>query len=177
MDHGREACVGFIRTQSDTAEVFQVTEEILDQLPPLFVARHVETQLARTLSRGEVVILDSLPPHKKRSCRRCVEICRCAVLVPVRRNAKKIVGQFAATIRSHKDTRVPMKRTALITGITGQDGSYLAELLLEKGYEVHGIKRRASNFNTQRIDHIYEDHHAPDPKLWLHYGDLSDASP
>lgn len=70
-----------------------------------------------------------------------------------------------------------MKRTALITGITGQDGSYLAELLLEKGYEVHGIKRRASNFNTQRIDHIYEDHHAPDPKLWLHYGDLSDASP
>ena len=68
-----------------------------------------------------------------------------------------------------------MKR-ALITGITGQDGSYLAELLLEKGYEVHGIKRRASSFNTQRIDHIYQDPHAPNPNLKLHYGDLSDTS-
>ncbi len=68
-----------------------------------------------------------------------------------------------------------MKR-ALITGITGQDGSYLAELLLEKGYEVHGIKRRASSFNTQRIDHIYEDPHEPNPKLKLHYGDLTDTS-
>ncbi|WP_424830076.1 GDP-mannose 4,6-dehydratase [Ruegeria sp.] len=69
-----------------------------------------------------------------------------------------------------------MAKTALITGITGQDGSYLAELLLEKGYEVHGIKRRASSFNTQRIDHIYQDPHEPDPKLRLHYGDLSDTS-
>lgn len=69
-----------------------------------------------------------------------------------------------------------MKRRALITGITGQDGSYLAELLIEKGYEVHGIKRRASSFNTQRIDHIYQDPHAPNPKLKLHYGDLSDTS-
>jgi GDPmannose 4,6-dehydratase len=68
-----------------------------------------------------------------------------------------------------------MKR-ALITGITGQDGSYLAEFLIEKGYEVHGIKRRASLFNTQRIDHIYEDPHNPDPKLRLHYGDLTDSS-
>ncbi|MDT0681539.1 GDP-mannose 4,6-dehydratase [Roseicyclus sp. F158] len=68
-----------------------------------------------------------------------------------------------------------MKR-ALITGITGQDGSYLAEFLLGKGYEVHGIKRRASSFNTQRIDHIYEDPHEPNPKLKLHYGDLSDSS-
>ncbi|MEI4195337.1 GDP-mannose 4,6-dehydratase [Roseovarius sp. E0-M6] len=68
-----------------------------------------------------------------------------------------------------------MKR-ALITGITGQDGSYLAELLLEKGYEVHGIKRRASSFNTARIDHIFEDPHAPDPSLKLHYGDLTDTS-
>jgi GDPmannose 4,6-dehydratase len=65
-----------------------------------------------------------------------------------------------------------MKR-ALITGITGQDGSYLAELLLEKGYEVHGIIRRASTFNTDRIDHIYQDPHIPDAKLFLHYGDLS----
>jgi len=69
-----------------------------------------------------------------------------------------------------------MAKKALITGITGQDGSYLAELLLEKGYEVHGIKRRASSFNTQRIDHIYQDPHTPDPKLTLHYGDLSDSS-
>lgn len=69
-----------------------------------------------------------------------------------------------------------MNKRALITGITGQDGSYLAEFLLEKGYEVHGIKRRASSFNTQRIDHIYQDPHAPDPKLSLHYGDLTDTS-
>ena len=69
-----------------------------------------------------------------------------------------------------------MTKTALITGITGQDGSYLAELLLEKGYEVHGIKRRASSLNTQRIDHIYQDPHAPNPKLKLHYGDLADSS-
>ncbi|KUJ81134.1 GDP-mannose 4,6-dehydratase [Ruegeria profundi] len=69
-----------------------------------------------------------------------------------------------------------MTKKALITGITGQDGSYLAEFLLEKGYEVHGIKRRASSFNTQRIDHIYQDPHVPNPKLHLHYGDLSDTS-
>lgn len=67
-------------------------------------------------------------------------------------------------------------RSALITGITGQDGSYLAELLLEKGYVVHGIKRRASSFNTTRIDHLYQDPHAPDPRLVLHYGDLTDSS-
>ncbi|GGI54422.1 GDP-mannose 4,6-dehydratase [Oxalicibacterium solurbis] len=69
-----------------------------------------------------------------------------------------------------------MNKVALITGITGQDGSYLAEFLLEKGYEVHGIKRRASLFNTDRIDHIYQDPHIPNPKLILHYGDLADTS-
>jgi len=69
-----------------------------------------------------------------------------------------------------------MTKRALITGITGQDGSYLAEFLLAKGYEVHGIKRRASSFNTQRIDHIYEDPHVSNPKLHLHYGDLTDSS-
>ena len=69
----------------------------------------------------------------------------------------------------------PMKK-ALITGITGQDGSYLAEFLLEKGYEVHGIKRRASLFNTQRVDHIYEDPHVEHQRFVLHYGDLSDSS-
>ena len=67
-------------------------------------------------------------------------------------------------------------KKALITGITGQDGSYLAEFLLAKGYEVHGIKRRASSLNTERIDHIYQDPHEPNPKLRLHYGDLSDTS-
>ncbi len=68
------------------------------------------------------------------------------------------------------------EKTALITGITGQDGAYLARLLLGKGYRVHGIKRRASSFNTQRIDEIYEDPHVPDPQLTLHYGDLTDAT-
>ncbi|GLX81292.1 GDP-mannose 4,6-dehydratase [Thalassotalea eurytherma] len=67
-------------------------------------------------------------------------------------------------------------KKALITGITGQDGSYLAEFLLEKGYEVHGIKRRSSSFNTERIDHIYQDPHEQNPKIVLHYGDLSDSS-
>ncbi len=69
-----------------------------------------------------------------------------------------------------------MTKKALITGITGQDGSYLAEFLLEKGYEVHGIKRRASSFNTQRIDHIYEDQHILNTRFKLHYGDLTDSS-
>ena len=71
---------------------------------------------------------------------------------------------------------VKNKKVALITGITGQDGSYLAEFLLEKGYEVHGIKRRASSFNTQRIDHIFQDPHINNPNLYLHYGDLTDSS-
>ena len=67
-------------------------------------------------------------------------------------------------------------KVALITGVTGQDGSYLAEFLLEKGYEVHGIKRRASSFNTQRVDHIFEDPHIKNAHFKLHYGDLSDSS-
>ncbi len=66
-------------------------------------------------------------------------------------------------------------KIAFITGVTGQDGSYLAELLLEKGYEVHGLIRRSSSFNTARIDHIYQDPHSPNPKLFLHYGDLTDG--
>jgi GDPmannose 4,6-dehydratase len=69
-----------------------------------------------------------------------------------------------------------MTKRALITGITGQDGSYLAELLLSKGYEVHGMIRRASTFNTARIDHLYTDPHSPDTRLFLHYGDLSDGA-
>ena len=68
------------------------------------------------------------------------------------------------------------EKTALITGITGQDGAYLARLLLDKGYRVHGIKRRSSSFNTSRIDDIYEDPHKPDPKLTLHYGDMTDST-
>jgi GDPmannose 4,6-dehydratase len=67
-------------------------------------------------------------------------------------------------------------KTALITGVTGQDGAYLSELLLKKGYEVHGIKRRSSNFNTQRIDHLYQDPHVENKKFILHYGDLTDTS-
>ena len=68
-----------------------------------------------------------------------------------------------------------MMKKALITGITGQDGSYLAEFLLSKGYEVHGIIRRASTFNTGRIDHLYVDPHNPEAELFLHYGDISDS--
>ena len=71
---------------------------------------------------------------------------------------------------------VRLAKTALITGVTGQDGSYLAEFLLEKGYDVHGIKRRASLFNTERVDHIYQDPHIPDGHFTLHYGDLTDGS-
>lgn len=69
-----------------------------------------------------------------------------------------------------------MKKRALVTGITGQDGSYLAESLLDKGYEVHGIKRRASLFNTDRIDHLYQDPHVADRRFYLHYGDLTDST-
>ena len=67
-------------------------------------------------------------------------------------------------------------KKAIITGITGQDGSYLAELLLEKGYEVHGIKRRSSSFNTSRIDHLYQDPHENNRNFILHHGDLTDTS-
>jgi len=81
-----------------------------------------------------------------------------------------IVGRFQTKVKG-----VVTKR-AFITGITGQDGSYLAELLLLKGYEVHGLIRRASTFNTSRIDHLYVDPHDPDAKLFLHYGDLSDGA-
>src|ERR1700746_3625534 len=73
-------------------------------------------------------------------------------------------------------TRVMRHKTALITGITGQDGAYLAELLLAKGYVVHGIKRRTSLINTQRIDHLYQDPHESDRRLVLHYGDMTDSS-
>jgi len=69
-----------------------------------------------------------------------------------------------------------MRKKALITGITGQDGAYLAEFLLKKDYEIHGIKRRASLFNTDRIDHLYQDPHEPDRRMILHYGDLTDAT-
>ena len=69
-----------------------------------------------------------------------------------------------------------MAKKALITGITGQDGSYLAEFLLSKGYEVHGLIRRSSSFNTQRIDHMYSDPHEPGARLLLHYGDLVDGA-
>src|ERR687889_808760 len=69
-----------------------------------------------------------------------------------------------------------MSKTALVTGVTGQDGSYLTELLLSKGYKVHGIKRRSSLFNTDRIDHLYQDPHEKDVHFTLHYGDLTDST-
>src|SRR3954467_4582569 len=81
----------------------------------------------------------------------------------------------AATAGTSTDTTKPAVKKALITGITGQDGSYLTELLLEKGYEVHGIIRRSSSFNTDRIDHVYRDRHITGAKLFLHYGDLVDG--
>jgi len=79
---------------------------------------------------------------------------------------------------NYKSSRkeISLKKVALITGITGQDGSYLAELLIEKGYEVHGMKRRSSSFNTSRIDHLYQDIHSNNLKLKLHYGDLTDST-
>src|ERR1041385_6726414 len=77
--------------------------------------------------------------------------------------------------RAHKSYRLTMPR-ALITGITGQDGSYLAELLLDKGYEVHGLMRRASTFNTGRVEHLYQDSHDNRSGLILHYADLTDAA-
>src|SRR3989338_6384536 len=69
-----------------------------------------------------------------------------------------------------------MKKIALITGVTGQDGAYLAEFLLNKGYEVHGIKRRTSLFNTDRIDHLFQDPHTPNARFFLHHGDMTDSS-
>src|SRR4051812_16191801 len=72
--------------------------------------------------------------------------------------------------------RAPARKSALITGVTGQDGSYLAELLVEKGYVVHGVKRRASSFNTERIDNLYVDPHEASPSFFLHYGDMGDAT-
>ena len=90
---------------------------------------------------------------------------------PVRWDSLRVL-----TAVTSEDSCMSNRKRALITGITGQDGSYLAELLLEKGYAVHGIKRRASSFNTTRIDHLYQDPHELDPRLKLHYGDLSDGS-
>ena len=78
--------------------------------------------------------------------------------------------------RLEVDLRESRRKRALITGITGQDGSHLAEFLLDRGYEVHGMMRRASGFNTERIDQIYQDPHDPDARLFLHYGDMGDGS-
>jgi GDPmannose 4,6-dehydratase len=89
-----------------------------------------------------------------------------------------VIGSSDKLFEAHprRTRRVIVLKKALITGVTGQDGAYLAEFLLAKGYEVHGIKRRSSLFNTNRIDHIYEDPHTPHPHFFLHYGDLTDSS-
>ena len=80
------------------------------------------------------------------------------------------------TITEKAELRGPVKKRALITGITGQDGAYLAQFLLRKGYEVHGVKRRASTFNTARVDHLHEEPNQPDRRFFLHHGDLTDSS-
>src|ERR1700737_5470672 len=105
---------------------------------------------------------------------------------PPRQGTVRLRGKDRVRGRPVRDHRLVSRRAplpdgdqmkkALITGITGQDGSYLAELLLDKGYEVHGVIRRSSSFNTDRIDHLYQDPHAPGPGLKLHFGDLNDAS-
>src|SRR5687768_13381738 len=85
-------------------------------------------------------------------------------------------GLGFTSLRTFSQEPMANRKKALITGITGQDGSYLAELLLEKGYEVHGIVRRSSSFNTDRIEHLYIDPHRPEAHLFLHYGDLVDGT-
>src|SRR6266403_727848 len=89
-----------------------------------------------------------------------------------RRNSARI-RERAVSVLNWRDN---VTKTALITGVTGQDGAYLAELLLDKGYMVHGVKRRSSLFNTDRIDHLYQDPHDRDVRLKLHYGDLTDST-
>ena len=79
-------------------------------------------------------------------------------------------------LKEEESTADKGNKVALITGITGQDGSYLAEFLIKKNYDVHGIKRRSSSFNTQRIDHLYQDPHSENQKIFLHYGDLTDST-
>ena len=93
------------------------------------------------------------------------------ILVLMKKYDRKLVKKKTSQYGKSRE-----KKIALITGITGQDGSYLAELLLEKGYEVHGIKRRSSSFNTSRIDKLYQDPHESDQRLFLHYGDLIDST-
>lgn len=110
----------------------------------------------------------------------CVKLWEVSCSPSIASRFKNLVMSFERTLRDAQGTfpgYCPrMSRTALITGITGQDGSYLAELLLSKGYEVHGLVRRSSSFNTQRIDHLYRDPHDPSAQLFLHYGDLSDGA-
>ncbi|MES3628896.1 MAG: GDP-mannose 4,6-dehydratase, partial [Longimonas sp.] len=84
--------------------------------------------------------------------------------------------QITSKIPEDRPGTTGERPVALVTGVTGQDGSYLAELLLNKGYEVHGIKRRASQFNTDRIDHLYTDPHEEEVRFFLHYGDMTDSS-
>src|ERR1700678_2203611 len=90
-------------------------------------------------------------------------------------NEKCMIASNRRSAGSSKET-APMGRTALITGITGQDGAYLADLLLAKGYSVHGVKRRSSSFNSARIDHIYRDPHDEDSRFRIHYGDMTDST-
>src|SRR3954447_18892580 len=99
---------------------------------------------------------------------------RTYVSEPPTRPGNIVISAKPSRITAQRYAASPMKK-AFITGISGQDGSYLAELLLEKGYEIHGLVRRSSSFNTERIDHLYRDPHEQDVRLFTHYGDLTDA--
>jgi GDPmannose 4,6-dehydratase len=117
-----------------------------------------------------------LPRHRdsKRQCSSHPDVCTRERIA--RSESKHSPTAATLSAFTQPNGTLPLPKTALITGITGQDGAYLAELLLSKGYEVHGIKRRASSFNTDRIDHLYQDPHDNDVRLKLHYGDLTDST-
>jgi GDPmannose 4,6-dehydratase len=113
----------------------------------------------------------------RRCCPSGVHLCGLFQRAAIAGRLASILGtHVAASLRSRYASEPTLTKRALITGITGQDGSYLTELLLRKGYEVHGLIRRASTFNTARIDHLYVDPHDPEARLFLHYGDLSDGA-
>ena len=101
---------------------------------------------------------------------------RCGEEVPFFSGLCDIISISSGRLRWRRWVREGVGKVALITGVTGQDGAYLSELLLEKGYTVHGIKRRSSSFNTSRLEHLYQDPHEQDPRFFLHYGDLTDST-